>query len=79
MFSQKALEACFVLHKEMLTGDDFFGYEGTKDDFDNLYNEVYEIVRNELPDDCYIDQVVNCFYDYQAEIQTGDRDVCWYL
>ena len=79
MFDTKALEATIALHKELLTDDAFDGYEGTKDDFDNLYKEVYVIVRDELPDEADIVQVCETFYDYQLEITNGDREVCWHL
>ena len=79
MFDTKALEATIALHKELLPEEAFNGYEGTKEDFDLLYREIYEIVRNELPDEADIEQVVDCFFDYQLEIQNGDREVCWFL
>jgi hypothetical protein len=78
-WSKKALEACFRLHSEMLVDDSFCGYEATKDDFDNLYREVHEIVRNELSDEADVVQVCETFYDYQLEITNGDREVCWFL
>jgi hypothetical protein len=75
----KALEACFVLHKQLLTDCCYAGYDGTKDDFDTLYAEVYIICRDELPDEADIDQVVETFHDYQLEQMNGDREIGWYL
>jgi hypothetical protein len=77
--SQKALAACFELHNEMAADESFAGYEGDKEAFDNLYKEVYILVRDELPDDADVAYVCETFYDYQLEIANGDRDVCWYL
>jgi hypothetical protein len=78
-FSQKALEACLVLHKELLTDACYAGYDGTKDDFDTLYAEVYAICRDEVPDGADIDQVVETFHEYQLEQMNGEREVGWYL
>ena len=79
MFSQKALEASFVLHKQLLTDSCYDGYDGGKDAFDNLYNEVLVICRDELPDDADIDYVVETFHDYQLEQANGYREIGWYL
>lgn len=78
-YELSALSASFVLHNQLLTDCNYDGYEGSKSDFDNLYNQVLEIVRNELPDDADNDQIVETFHEYQLEIMNGDRDVCWYL
>lgn len=78
-FSQKALEACFVLHKQMLNDCCYAGYDGDKVAFDTLYAEVYVICRDELPDDADVDQVVDTFHDYQLEQMNGDREIGWYL
>jgi hypothetical protein len=79
LFQQKALSASFVLHEQMLTDCNYDGYDGGKDDFDNLYKEVYLIVREELPDNADLEQIVQCFHDYQLEIMEGQRDVTWFL
>ena len=78
-FQQKALEVSFVLHKQLLTDCNYAGYEGTKDDFDNLYKEVYAIARYELPDDADNDLIENTFHEYQLEQMNGERDICWFL
>ena len=75
----KALEATIELHKSMLTDCCYAGYDGTKDDFDNLYAEVYIICRDELPDEADIDYVVETFHDYQLEQMEGVREIGWYL
>jgi hypothetical protein len=75
----KALESTIELHKSMLTDACYDGYDGTKDDFDNLYAEVYIICRDELPDEADIDQVVETFHDYQLEQMEGLRAIGWYL
>jgi hypothetical protein len=75
----KALEASFVLHKQLLTDANYAGYDGTKDDFDRLYDEVFVICRDELPDEADIDYVVETFHDYQLEQMEGHREIGWYL
>jgi hypothetical protein len=77
--SQKALEACFVLHKQLLTDCCYAGYDATKDDFDRLYAEVYIICRDELPDDATVEYVCETFHDYQLETMNGEREIGWYL
>jgi len=78
-FQQKALSASFVLHEQMHPDCNYDGYDGGKDDFDNLYKEVYSIVREELPDNADLEQIVDCFHECQLEIMTGQRDICWFL
>jgi hypothetical protein len=76
---QKALSASFVLHEQMLTDCNYDGYDGGKDDFDNLYKEVYAIARYELPDDADNEQIENTFHEYQLEQMNGEREICWFL
>jgi len=75
-----ALSASFRLHSEILGDEAFLGYEGTKDQFDDLYNELYVIARDEVSLEVDpIDQIIETWYDYQNEICDGVRDVTWYL
>jgi hypothetical protein len=75
-----ALEACFVLHTELQKSDTFSGYEGTKEDFDYLFQEVYVIARDEVSLEVEpVEQIVDTFYQYQLEIVAGDRQIYWYL
>lgn len=76
---EKALRACFALHEQLLTSDAAWGYDGTKDDFDTLFAEVYIIARDEVPDEADIEQVIETFWDYQLEQMNGDREIGWYL
>ena len=78
-FQQKALAASFLLHNQLLDDCNYAGYEGTKEDFDRLYDEVFVICRDELPDDADCEQVIETFYDYQLEQMDGVREVGWYL
>jgi len=77
--SQKALAASFQLHKELLNDCCYSGYEGDKEDFDNLYAEVLVICRDELPDDASVSYVCEVFHDYQLEQMNGHREIGWYL
>jgi hypothetical protein len=75
----KALTATIQLHGELLGEACYAGYDGTKDDFDTLYAEVYVICRDELPDDADVEYVCETFHDYQLEQMNGDREIGWYL
>jgi hypothetical protein len=77
--AQLALQASFALNDQLLNDCCYAGYEGDKESFDRLYDEVYVICRDELPDDADVDQVVEMFHDYQLEIMDGLREVDWYL
>ncbi len=76
---EKALNAAIVLHKQLLTDANYAGYDGTKDDFDRLYDEVFVICRDELPDEADCEQVVDTFHGYQLEQMEGQREIGWYL
>ena len=78
-FEKTALAACCQLHGELLNDEFFAGYEGTKEQFDNLYEQVYKIVSQELWDGAEVDQVVETFYTYETEIAQGLREVDWHL
>jgi hypothetical protein len=77
--SRKALAASFQLHKELLNDCCYAGYDGDKEAFDNLYNEVYVICRDELPDNATVKYVCETFHDYQFEQMTGDREFSWWM
>jgi len=76
---QKALNASFMLHEQMLTDCNYAGYDGDKFAFDRLYCEVLVICRDELPDDADLEQVVDTFHEYMLEQMNGYRDQDWYL
>ena len=78
-FTKIALSATIQLHGELLADDAFAGFDGSKEQFDRLYAEVYVIVRDELWNGAKEDQVVETFHAYQEEIASGDREVDWYL
>jgi hypothetical protein len=77
--SRKALAASFQLHKELLNDCCYAGYDGDKEAFDNLYNEVYVICRDELPDNATVKYVCETFHDYQFEQMNGDREIGWWM
>ena len=75
-----ALSASFRVHSEILGNESFVGYEGTKDQFDDLYNELFVIARDEVSLEVDpIDQIIETWYDYQNEIFEGHREPQWYL
>ena len=76
---QKTLRACVVLNEQLLNDCNYAGYEGDKESFDRLFNEVFVICRDELPDDAAVDYIVETFHDYQLEIMEGHREIDWYL
>jgi hypothetical protein len=74
-----ALTAACRLHSELLNDDGFFGYDGTKHQFDLLFQELFVIARDEVSLEIDpIDQVVETWYEYQMEIVAGERDCCWW-
>lgn len=75
-----ALTAACQLHTELLQDEGFAGYEGTKEQFDNLYLELFIIARDEVSLEVEpVEMVVETYYDYQTEISAGERDFDWYL
>jgi hypothetical protein len=76
---QKALQASFQLHGELLTDCCYDGYDGDKKAFDTLYAEVLVICRDELPDDATVEYVCETFHDYKLEQMDGVREIDWYL
>lgn len=75
-----ALQAAIQLHSDLIYDDGFAGYNGTKEAFDRLYQELFVIARDEVSLEVSpLDQVIETFYDYQLEIVEGQRDVEWYL
>ncbi len=77
--SQKALSAAFQLHGELLNDCCYAGYDGDKEAFDRLYDEVFVICRDELPDDASVAYVCETFHDYALEQMNGHREIGWYL
>ena len=78
-FKTKALAATIELHNQLVkTDDSFAGYDADINSFNNLYHEVYAIVRYELFDDADLEMVVETFYQYQSEIADGEREVDWF-
>jgi hypothetical protein len=75
-----ALAAAFELHTELLHDPSFAGYDGTKEQFDDLYQELFIIARDEVSLEVEpVEQVIGTFFDYHLEIVSGDREVGWYL
>jgi hypothetical protein len=74
-----ALQAACDLHKDLLNDECFAGYDGTKEQFDVLYRELFIIARDEVSLEVEpVLQVIETFYEYQVEISTGDREWDWY-
>jgi hypothetical protein len=75
-----ALTAACQMHGKLLNDDAFMGYDGTKDSFDSLYQELFVIARDEISLEVSpFEQVTETWYDYQYEIMEGHREPCWYL
>jgi len=77
-FKTKALEATIALHNQLKIDENFAGYDADINSFNNLYHEVYAIVRYELFDDADLEMVVETYYQYQSEIADGEREVDWF-
>ena len=78
-FKTKALNATIAIHNQIQNDEAFNGYESTIESFDELYKQVYVIVRRELFDDADIDLVTETFFWYQNEVMDGEREADWYL
>ena len=75
-----ALTAACQMHGKLLTDDAFMGYDGTKDAFDALYQELFIIARDEVSLEVEpVAQVTETWYDYQYEIMEGHREPCWFM
>ena len=78
-YETKALEATIAIHNQIKNDDAFAGYDGDIEAFNTLYQEVYTIVSDELPDEADIEQVIETFYQYNEEIANGEREVDWHM
>ena len=74
-----ALEVCFKLHGELLKDEFFAGYEGSKEQFDDLYTQIFRIIETELPAHSDTDLIIETFYQYEDEIAQGLRECDWHL
>ena len=74
-----ALEVCFKLHGELLKDEFFAGYEGSKEQFDDLYTQIFRIIETELPAHSDADLIIETFYQYETEIAQGLRECDWHL
>jgi hypothetical protein len=75
----RALRASFELHVQMLNECCYAGYDGDKKAFDRLFDEVYAITKDEVPDDADVEYIIETFHEYQLEQMNGEREVGWYL
>ena len=75
----RALRASFQLHNDLLNNAAYAGYDGDKKAFDRLFDEVFVITRDELPDDANVEQIIETFHDYALEQMDGVRETDWYL
>jgi hypothetical protein len=74
-----ALTAACQLHSVLVSDQNFAGYDGTKAAFDSLYSELFVIARDEVSLEVEpVEQVVETWYQYQAEISEGERDFDWF-
>jgi hypothetical protein len=75
-----ALTAACQMHGKLLNDDLFMGYDGTKDAFDALYQELFIIARDEVSLEIEpVSQVTETWYEYQYEIMEGHRPPCWFM
>lgn len=76
---QQALKACFALNNDLLTDNAAWGYNGSKEDFDRLFQEVHAIAWMEGVDPNSLDEICDTFWEVQLEVMNDERDVDWYL
>ena len=75
---QMALEAAFQLNKELLSDENFQGYEGSLEQFQLLCEECVYIIEHEMPLFGPTQQVVDMFYENQTEVEEGTRYVGYF-
>jgi len=74
-----ALTAACQLHADILHDPGFAGYDGTKEQFDNLYRELFAIARDEVSLEIEpLQQVIETWWDYQVEVSAGERNFDWF-
>ena len=73
-----ALEATFALHDLIKDDECYCGYESTKEQFDDLYDQVMWLINNVLNLDC-LDQesVIEGWNDMQLGVMNGEVEVDW--
>lgn len=75
-----ALTAACSLHPQLLQDESFVGYDGTKEQFDWLYKELFVIARDEVSLEVEpVNQVIDTWYEYQEEVSKGERFAGWFL
>ena len=77
--NQFALEATFALHNVIKDDEMFCGYESTKEQFDDLYDQVLWLVNNVIHTDC-LDQenVIENWQDMQLGVINGEVESDWH-
>lgn len=76
-----ALSAAIELHTTMLHDEAWAGYCGTKEGFDNLYQELFVIARDHVSSESEntVEDIVDTFFQFQNEIGQGESEVDWFL
>lgn len=72
-----ALEATILLHHDLLEADGWIiGYGGEKETFLELLSEMEVVV--DLNPGCLPEQYVHLWYQYQEEVENGERELFWW-
>jgi hypothetical protein len=76
---QLALEAAFQLNKELLSDQNFQGYEGSLEQFQLLCAECLYIIENEMRVVGVTQWTVDKFYENQNEMAEGGRHLGYFM
>ena len=77
--NQFILEAAFALHNLIQDDEMFAGYESTKEQFDELYDQVLWLVNNAIHPDCLdLENVIESWQDMQLGVINGEVESDWH-
>jgi hypothetical protein len=72
------LDTTFAIHNLIKDDECFNGYEATKEQFDDLYNQVVWLVNNVInPEWMEQENVIANWYDMQEGVMNGEVEVDW--
>ena len=78
-FQIVALNTACLMHSELLADEGFAGYDGSKDQFDRLFEELSVIARDEIHPDLLDEENLEAtFYVFQEAVAAGDADADWF-
>ena len=78
-YEQFVLESAFALHDLIKDDEAFCGYESTKEQFDDLYDQVVWLTNNVIHPDCLtLENVIESWQDMQLGVMNGEVETDWH-